>query len=180
MTNDYRLYSNYLMHYGVKGMKWGVRRYQNYDGSYKDNSKYNYKKSESYSNENIFQRSASRRNYKQNKKYYGKKVANEIEYNIREKGSNLKDERKAHRKDFWKKKAVEYAVGTAVGVVAAGYIHSKIGSAGASLYGRINGLNVINGGFSATAALKAAKTGEAMCNKVLDPLKEVALKSVFK
>lgn len=26
--------SNELRHYGVKGMKWGVRRYQNYDGSY--------------------------------------------------------------------------------------------------------------------------------------------------
>lgn len=25
---------NYLMHYGVKGQKWGVRRYQNEDGSY--------------------------------------------------------------------------------------------------------------------------------------------------
>lgn len=29
--NDYR---NYLEHHGIKGMKWGVRRFQNKDGSY--------------------------------------------------------------------------------------------------------------------------------------------------
>lgn len=29
--NDYR---HYIEHFGVKGMKWGVRRYRDYDGSY--------------------------------------------------------------------------------------------------------------------------------------------------
>lgn len=31
--NDFRLYKSYLAHYGVKGMHWGIRRYQNPDGS---------------------------------------------------------------------------------------------------------------------------------------------------
>lgn len=29
----YPTYENYLAHYGIKGMKWGVRRYQNADGT---------------------------------------------------------------------------------------------------------------------------------------------------
>lgn len=31
--------TNYLKHYGIKGMKWGVRRYQNADGSYTSQGK---------------------------------------------------------------------------------------------------------------------------------------------
>lgn len=33
---------NALMHYGVKGMKWGVRRYQNEDGTLTTSGKKRY------------------------------------------------------------------------------------------------------------------------------------------
>jgi len=34
----------YLAHHGIKGQKWGVRRYQNPDGSYTDSGKIRYAK----------------------------------------------------------------------------------------------------------------------------------------
>ena len=38
-TNDYR---SYLAHHGIRGMKWGVRRFQNADGSYTSAGKSRY------------------------------------------------------------------------------------------------------------------------------------------
>lgn len=29
-------YPSYLIHYGIEGQKWGVRRFQNEDGTYTD------------------------------------------------------------------------------------------------------------------------------------------------
>ena len=37
-------YENYLAHYGVKGQKWGVRRYQNEDGTLTEEGKARYYK----------------------------------------------------------------------------------------------------------------------------------------
>lgn len=37
-------YPNELLHSGIKGQKWGIRRYQNQDGSLTDAGKNRYKK----------------------------------------------------------------------------------------------------------------------------------------
>ncbi len=49
--------SLYLCHHGIKGQRWGVRRYQNSDGSYTEAGKkrysqgvYNYKEADKYAN----------------------------------------------------------------------------------------------------------------------------------
>ena len=46
--NDFRefsmQYNEYLMHFGVKGMHWGIRRYQNPDGTLTNAGKKHYSK----------------------------------------------------------------------------------------------------------------------------------------
>lgn len=42
--NDFRQYNNYLAHYGIKGMHWGIRRYQNEDGTLTETGKKHYSK----------------------------------------------------------------------------------------------------------------------------------------
>lgn len=45
MNNDCREYSDELTHHGIKGQKWGIRRYQNFDGSYTQAGMKRYNKS---------------------------------------------------------------------------------------------------------------------------------------
>ena len=71
--NDYLVYrvkySNELYHYGVKGQKWGIRRYQNEDGSLTEEGKKRYN--------SVFV-SGSSKTTDPNSEYYRKELPNEV------------------------------------------------------------------------------------------------------
>lgn len=67
VTNSGLLNASILAHHGVKGMKWGVRRYQNKDGSLTPAGKKRY---ESMSGEEIYKQS-KKQIHKMRKKQYG-------------------------------------------------------------------------------------------------------------
>ena len=63
---------NYLKHYGVKGQKWGIRRYQNKDGSLTSEGKKHYAK------KTVFVSGSSKTQTKDSP-YYRKKLSKEIQ-----------------------------------------------------------------------------------------------------
>lgn len=95
-------YSNELYHHGVKGMKWGVRRYQNADGSLTAKGKKRYSKNEAY-REKLAGRALKKADT-------NKKRAEEARYNVRDlkKRGVHSDAYKEWQKEQYDKRAREY------------------------------------------------------------------------
>ncbi len=53
---------NYIMHYGIPKMKWGIRRYQNSDGTYTEEGKRRRRK---YSDDYEYYNTLKKKNYKE-------------------------------------------------------------------------------------------------------------------
>ena len=66
---------SYLIHYGVKGMKWGVRRYENYDGSLTPAGR------KRYSKDSVFI-SGSSKTQDKSSEYYRKQLPKDIRTEI--------------------------------------------------------------------------------------------------
>lgn len=68
---------DYLSHHGILGMKWGIRRYQNDDGTLTTVGKKRYGNAETEFSE----LNAARKEYEHSKDYYMKKTAAGLLYN---------------------------------------------------------------------------------------------------
>ena len=141
-------YTDELYHHGIKGMKWGVRRYQNKDGSLTPAGKKRYYNDDGSLNDRGVKKYAKKyyaqRSYESNKTIAGKvydkvtgahKIAADISYDMYSKTSNRKAAQKylaeeAKRKEFKKKHPGRYAARTvAQGAASVARTSAKVGKA---------------------------------------------------
>ena len=185
------LEQRYLYHHGIKGMRWGIRRYQNADGSYTDagmkryfNSDgtrtragqkvYDYRTSERYKKGTKKQRAGLKRQHDMAEKVLGRRAANKIDYQVIERGENRQ---KQQKKEYAKQVLIGNAVmaGIVFGPSIADHISTKIQNGRAAVYQQniimnayadsLGGLNEVKGGF--TPGFKYVERGKKVAEAIL-------------
>jgi len=185
-----QMYNTELYHHGIKGQRWGIRRYQNTDGSLKPAGegryddgltrrqrkkaakKYDYKSNETYKDKSASSKRARTNMYNTNKNLYGKKEANRIEYEVDHGGNRKKAERKALARTVVKSMAYSALITAAPYAIAYGrdyYKRSRMQAQSysyfAGAYGNANGLNEVKGGF--TTGFRHARAGREFMRRYM-------------
>ena len=151
----------YLSHYGIKGQRWGIRRYQNYDGSYTQRGLARYNKAADAYKDKKTKLEEAKRSGKTNAIRSARSEVREAAKKANKAYDQLKYDKRADEGKYLRKKGRTINGNTTVGVLGVLGAHAVGVAAAAALdtSGKLNDVNfkAVTTGVKAVSLIIGAK-----------------------